>query len=58
MVVAETDAKAEEQYYPHIRYFYDKCLHILCDYQACPGNQDYRSLVNSVKNLLPDAART
>ena len=56
VVVAESDAKAEELYYPHIRYFYDKCLHILWDYQAVPGNQDHRSLVNSVKNLLPDAA--
>jgi len=31
----------------------DKCLHILWDYQAVPGNQDHRSLVNSVKNLYP-----
>ena len=53
VVVAESDAKAEELYYPHIRYFYDKCLHILWDYQAVPGNQDHRSLVNSVKNLYP-----
>ena len=56
VAVAETDAKAEEEYYPHIRYFYDKCLHILPEYLAIPGNQDYRSLVNSVKNLQPDAA--
>jgi alkanesulfonate monooxygenase SsuD/methylene tetrahydromethanopterin reductase-like flavin-dependent oxidoreductase (luciferase family) len=53
VVVAESDAKAEELYYPHIRYFYDKCLHILWEYQAVPGNQDHRSLVNSVKNLYP-----
>ncbi|HUN58896.1 MAG TPA: LLM class flavin-dependent oxidoreductase [Candidatus Binataceae bacterium] len=53
VTVAETDAKAEELYYPHIRYFYDKCLHILDEYQMVPGNQDYRSLSNSVKNLLP-----
>ncbi len=53
VVVAETDAKAEEEYYPHIRFFYDKCLHILNEYQMIPGNQDYKSLANSVKNLLP-----
>jgi alkanesulfonate monooxygenase SsuD/methylene tetrahydromethanopterin reductase-like flavin-dependent oxidoreductase (luciferase family) len=53
VVVAETDAKAEAEYYPHIRFFYDKCLHILNEYQMVPGNQDYKSLANSVKNLLP-----
>ena len=53
VVVAETDAQAEQDYYKHIRYFYDKSLHILNEYQMIPGNQDYRSLTNSVKNLLP-----
>jgi alkanesulfonate monooxygenase SsuD/methylene tetrahydromethanopterin reductase-like flavin-dependent oxidoreductase (luciferase family) len=53
VAVSETDAKAEEEYYPHIRYFYDKCLHIPAEFQMIPGNQDYRSLANSVKNLLP-----
>ncbi|MGH8012558.1 MAG: LLM class flavin-dependent oxidoreductase, partial [Candidatus Binataceae bacterium] len=53
VVVSETDAKAEEEYYPHIRYFYDKCLHIPMEYQMIPGNQDYRSLANTVKNLAP-----
>ena len=53
VVVSETDAKAEEEYYPHIRYFYDKSLHILNEYQMVPGNQDYKSLANTVKNLMP-----
>jgi hypothetical protein len=52
-VVAENDAKAEKDYYEHIRYFYDKCLHIPWEYQVIPGNQDYRSLSNSMKNLNP-----
>jgi alkanesulfonate monooxygenase SsuD/methylene tetrahydromethanopterin reductase-like flavin-dependent oxidoreductase (luciferase family) len=51
VAVSESDAKAETEYYPHIRYFYDKCLHIPFEYLAIPGNQDYRSLVNSVNNL-------
>ena len=51
MAVSETDAQAEKDYYKHIRYFYDKSLHILPEYFPVPGNQDYRSLVNSVKNL-------
>ncbi len=53
VVVSETDAKAEQEYYPHIRYFYDKSLHILNEYQMVPGNQDYKSLANTVKNLMP-----
>ncbi|HVN30006.1 MAG TPA: LLM class flavin-dependent oxidoreductase [Candidatus Binataceae bacterium] len=51
VTVAETDAQAEKDYYKHIRYFYDKSLHILPEYFPVPGHQDYRSLVNSVKNL-------
>jgi len=53
VTVGETDAQAEKDYYPHIRYFYDKCMHILPEYNPVPGHQDYRSLVNSVKNLNP-----
>ncbi len=53
VAVSETDAQAEADYYQHIRYFYDKCLHILPEYMAVPGNQDYRSLANSVRNLNP-----
>jgi alkanesulfonate monooxygenase SsuD/methylene tetrahydromethanopterin reductase-like flavin-dependent oxidoreductase (luciferase family) len=53
VAVSETDEQAEADYYRHIRYFYDKCLHILPEYMAVPGNQDYRSLANSVRNLNP-----
>ena len=53
VTVAETDEQAEKDYYKHIRYFYDKSLHILPEYFPVPGHQDYRSLVNSVKNLNP-----
>ncbi len=49
LVVSETDARAEEDYYEHIRYFYDKCLHIAPEFAAPPGHQDYRSLVNTLK---------
>jgi alkanesulfonate monooxygenase SsuD/methylene tetrahydromethanopterin reductase-like flavin-dependent oxidoreductase (luciferase family) len=53
VTVSETDAQAEKDYYKHIRYFYDKSLHILPECFPVPGHQDYRSLVNSVKNLNP-----
>jgi len=53
VVVSETDAQAEKDYYEHIRYFYDKCLHVATEYMAPPGHQDYRSLVNTIKKQLP-----
>ncbi len=56
VAVSETDEKAEQEYFPHIRYFYDKCLHIAPELLAIPGHQDYRSLVHSVKNLNPAQA--
>ena len=36
VTVSETDAQAEKDYYQHIRYFYDKCLHILPEYFRRP----------------------
>jgi alkanesulfonate monooxygenase SsuD/methylene tetrahydromethanopterin reductase-like flavin-dependent oxidoreductase (luciferase family) len=57
VAVSETDARAEQEYFPHIRYFYDKCLHIAPELLAIPGHQDYRSLVHSVKNINPDQAQ-
>jgi alkanesulfonate monooxygenase SsuD/methylene tetrahydromethanopterin reductase-like flavin-dependent oxidoreductase (luciferase family) len=57
VAVSETDAKAEQEYFPHIRYFYDKCLHIAPELLAIPGHQDYRSLIHSVKNLNPDQGK-
>jgi alkanesulfonate monooxygenase SsuD/methylene tetrahydromethanopterin reductase-like flavin-dependent oxidoreductase (luciferase family) len=54
VVVSETDAKAEEEYYPHIRYFYDKSLHIAPEFFAAPGYMDYRSLENTMKKGYMD----
>lgn len=44
--VAETDARAEEEYAEHIEYFYHKGLHLPLHYLAAPGYSDYKSLVN------------
>ena len=52
VVVSETDAKAEEEYYQHIRYFYDKSLHIPPEFFLAPGYVDYRSLENSYRKGL------
>jgi alkanesulfonate monooxygenase SsuD/methylene tetrahydromethanopterin reductase-like flavin-dependent oxidoreductase (luciferase family) len=52
VAVAETDAQAEKLYEPHIRYFYNKSLHIPGEFFFPPGHQDYRSLENSVRKGL------
>ena len=57
VVVAESDAKAEELYYPHIRYFYDKCLHILWDYQADARQPGPSQSGQQRQESVPDAAR-
>ena len=50
MVVAETDAHAEEKYARHVEYFYHKCLHVPAQWFSPPGNQDYRSLEATARN--------
>jgi alkanesulfonate monooxygenase SsuD/methylene tetrahydromethanopterin reductase-like flavin-dependent oxidoreductase (luciferase family) len=50
VAVSETDAKAEEEYARHVEYFYHKCLHVPGPWFSPPGNQDYRSLLASMKN--------
>lgn len=47
VVVSETDAQAEKDYAAHIRYFFDKCMHIPVQYVGTPGHQDYASLAKA-----------
>jgi alkanesulfonate monooxygenase SsuD/methylene tetrahydromethanopterin reductase-like flavin-dependent oxidoreductase (luciferase family) len=42
--VAETDARAEQEYLPHVQYFYKKCLHIPAHLTSAPGYQTPRSV--------------
>jgi alkanesulfonate monooxygenase SsuD/methylene tetrahydromethanopterin reductase-like flavin-dependent oxidoreductase (luciferase family) len=49
VVVSETDAKAEEEYTEHIKYFFDKCQWVPFYFYAAPGHVDYPSLVHWVK---------
>ena len=50
VAVAETDAQAQKDYERHIRYFYDKSLHVPAHYQGLPGHQDYRSLAGGIRS--------
>jgi alkanesulfonate monooxygenase SsuD/methylene tetrahydromethanopterin reductase-like flavin-dependent oxidoreductase (luciferase family) len=52
VTVSETDAKAEEEYYEHIRYFYDKSLHVAPEFFLAPGHVDYRSMEYTLKRGL------
>ena len=49
VVVSETDARAEEEYTEHIKYFYDKTMLVPSFFMAAPGYQDYPSLEHWVK---------
>ncbi len=55
VVVSESDAKAEEEYFEHVKYFYDKCLHIAPEFAAPPGHQDYKSLANTIRKQFGQA---
>ena len=50
VAVSETDEQAEKDYAAHIKYFYDKCLHIPFQWLGTPGHQDYRSLRRGFEN--------
>jgi alkanesulfonate monooxygenase SsuD/methylene tetrahydromethanopterin reductase-like flavin-dependent oxidoreductase (luciferase family) len=52
VAVGETDAQAEEKYARHVEYFYHKCLHWPIQFLSPPGNQDYKSLVQTVSRPL------
>lgn len=47
--VAETDADAERLFWPHIRYFFDKCMHVPLHWFGNPGHQDYESLSKGIR---------
>lgn len=51
VVVSETDARAEKEYAEHIKYFYDKSLHIAPWFFFAPGHIDYKSLVRTTKTV-------
>lgn len=52
VAVAETDERAELDYAEHVKYFYNKCLHIPPHYLGPPGHQDYRSLEKGIRSGL------
>jgi alkanesulfonate monooxygenase SsuD/methylene tetrahydromethanopterin reductase-like flavin-dependent oxidoreductase (luciferase family) len=51
VVVADTDAAAERDYWPHVHYFYDKCLHVYEGFADAPGYRSIRTLEAMVPSL-------
>jgi alkanesulfonate monooxygenase SsuD/methylene tetrahydromethanopterin reductase-like flavin-dependent oxidoreductase (luciferase family) len=47
--VADTDAQAEKLFSEHIRYFFDKCMHVPLPWWGLPGHLDYTSLANGIR---------
>ena len=55
VAVSETDAQAEKDYEKHVKYFFEKGLHIAPEFTP-PGHQDYRSLENALRRQLSQPA--
>ncbi|MDE2935490.1 MAG: LLM class flavin-dependent oxidoreductase [Chloroflexota bacterium] len=58
VAVSETDAKAEEDYAPHIEYFFKKNLHVYPGFTEAPGYRSIKTLKKGVgSNLSRSHAR-
>ena len=55
VAVSETDAQAEKDYEKHVKYFFEKGLHIAPEFTP-PGHQDYRSLEKALRRQLSQPA--
>jgi alkanesulfonate monooxygenase SsuD/methylene tetrahydromethanopterin reductase-like flavin-dependent oxidoreductase (luciferase family) len=55
--VAETDARAERDYAPHVEYFYRKCLNVWEGFAEAPGYRTLRTLQAGGKPQVGLAAR-
>src|SRR5438128_7049156 len=54
--VADTDAEAERLYAEHVKYFYNRCLHIFPGFADPPGYRTIKTLkYGAVSNLTEDA---
>jgi alkanesulfonate monooxygenase SsuD/methylene tetrahydromethanopterin reductase-like flavin-dependent oxidoreductase (luciferase family) len=55
--VAETEAEAKELYWPHIDYFYNRCLHVYPGFADAPGYRTNRTVKAGIKSQLEMAAQ-
>ncbi len=55
--VAETEKEAKELYWPHIDYFYNRCLHVYPGFADAPGYRTNRTVKAGIKSQLEMAAQ-
>lgn len=53
--VAETEAEAKELYWPHIDYFYNRCLHVYPGFADAPGYRTLRTVKAGIKSQFEQA---
>ncbi len=55
--VSETDEQAERDYYPHVHYFYQKCLNVWEGFAEAPGYRTLKTLQAGVRAQVGARAR-
>jgi alkanesulfonate monooxygenase SsuD/methylene tetrahydromethanopterin reductase-like flavin-dependent oxidoreductase (luciferase family) len=54
--VADTDAEAEKRYWPHVNYFYNRCLHVYPGFADAPGYRTIKTLQAQALSQLTRAS--
>ncbi|WBL36585.1 LLM class flavin-dependent oxidoreductase [Tepidiforma flava] len=49
IIVAESEAEAEESYFPHAKYFFERCLHIYPGFADAPGYRTEATILAGLK---------
>ena len=55
--VSETDAQAEHEYFPHVHYFYQKCLNVWEGFAEAPGYRTVKTVQSGTRAQVGAAAR-
>jgi alkanesulfonate monooxygenase SsuD/methylene tetrahydromethanopterin reductase-like flavin-dependent oxidoreductase (luciferase family) len=55
--VSETDAEAEREYFPHVHYFYQKCLNVWEGFAEAPGYRTVKTVQSGTRAQVGAAAR-
>jgi len=54
--VADTDAEAEKLYWPHVSYFYNRCLHVYPGFADAPGYRTVKTIQTGALSQFTQAA--
>ena len=54
--VADTDAEAEKLYWPHVNYFYNRCLHVYPGFADAPGYRTVKTIQTGALSQFTQAA--